>query len=253
MDWIRKRALAGDLLTGTFLNLGSHVVVDVASRVGFDWLLLDLEHGAGDRPELLRQLQATTSGNSCPIVRLGGNDVTLCKRVLDLGALGIMVPWVNSAAEAEQAAQAIQYAPAGVRGASVFSRATGYGFEFDEYFAEANDNLLLITQLETPEAVKDAENIAAVPRVDVLFVGPMDLSVSMGIPRQFDHPDFNAALKSVVAACKKHGKAAGILAADPSLADRFIEMGFTFVAAGSDGSVLAAGMAKIAQQLNGRK
>jgi 4-hydroxy-2-oxoheptanedioate aldolase len=253
MKWIRETVLSGDLVTGTFLNLGSHVTAEVASQAGFDWVLLDLEHGAGDRAELLRQLQAVESGGAVPIVRLGWNEMPAFKRTLDLGARGIMVPFVNTAEEASRAAASLQYPPDGERGTAVFCRATSYGAEFETYFAEANANLLSVVQIETAEAVKNADAIAGVDRVDVLFVGPMDLSVSLGMPRRFDEPVFREALSQVVAACRQHGKAAGILAPDPEVAGRFIELGFTFVAAGSDGAIVAAGLGNVARALNAQK
>lgn len=249
MRWIRKDVLAGKVVFGTFLNLGSHITAEIAAQAGFDWVLLDLEHGAGERTEVLRQLQAVEAGGATPVVRLGWNDRPLMKRILDLGALGIMVPFINTAEAAREATTSLQYPPQGERGTAVFCRATRYGVEFDRYFAEANEELLSVVQIETQEAVENAEAIAAVDRVDVLFVGPMDLSVSLGMPRQFDRPEFRERLLKVVSACKKHGKAAGILAPNAEVAAQFLADGFTFVAAGSDGAVVASGLASIAETL----
>lgn len=245
MNWIRQRVLERKLLAGTFLGLGSSLTAEIAAGSGFDWILVDLEHGAGDRPQLVGQLQAITGSPAAPVVRIHWNDQPTFKRILDLGASGIMVPFVSTPAEAEEAAASIQYPPEGERGVAILTRASGFGVHFDEYFEEANRNLLLVGQIESVEGVKNAEAIAAVDRVDVLFVGPMDLSVSLGIPRQFDHPDFRAALAEVVEACKKHGKAAGILAGAPAQLERFVEDGFTFIACGSDAGLVAAGMRNI--------
>ena len=247
MKWIRDRALRGELLTGTFLNLGSSVTAEMAGKSGFDWLLFDLEHGAGDRQELLNQLQAISDSPSVPIVRIGWNDHVTVKRILDLGASGIMTPYVNTAEEARNAVAAMCYPPQGIRGVASSNRACGFGQEFETYFSEANQNLTTVVQIETTTAVDNAGEIAAVDGVDVLFVGPLDLSVSLGIPRQFDHPNFRKAIERVIAACKAHGKAAGILTHAPEMLGRFIEDGFTFVASGSDGTLVAAGMKTLAQ------
>lgn len=246
MKWLRRRALDGEVLGGAFLNLGSSLTAEIAGRAGFDWILIDLEHGAGDRQNLLLQLQALGASPSVPLVRIGWNDRTTFKRILDLGPAGIMVPYVSSAEEALHAARCLQFPPQGIRGVASSNRASGFGQDFDEYFREANDELLLLVQIETEEAVRNAAEIAAVERVDVLFVGPLDLSVSLGIPRQFDDSRFREALGRVVVACREKGKAAGILAPDADVARRFLDDGFTVVGCGSDATLLAAEFRRIA-------
>ena len=245
MKWIRGRVLAGEFMTGTFLNLGSSLTAEMAGQAGFDWVLIDLEHGAGDRQELLLQLQALESTPAAPIVRIAWNDAVLFKRVLDLGVSGIMVPYVQSPEEAQRAVAAMRYPPAGVRGVASMNRACGFGAGFDEYFKSANSKLLTLVQIETAAAVDHAEEIAAVDGVDVLFVGPMDLSVSMGISCQWDHPALRAAFATVVSACRNAGKAAGVLLMKKDF-DRAVIEGFSFVGLGSDGAVIATGMKEIA-------
>ena len=246
MRYLRERALAGELLAGTFCNIGSHVTTEMAGHAGFDWLLLDLEHGAGDQSELVHQLQAAAAAATPAIVRIACNEPWRFKRVLDPGAAGVMVPWVNNAAEAAAAAAAMRYVPAGVRGASVLNRATDYGLNAGEYFAAANDNLLTVVQIESREAVENSAAIAAVEGVDVLFVGPFDLSIGLGMRGRFDHPDFLAALDRVVAGAKGAGKAAGILLQRAEQVADTVARGFTFVALGSDGGLVANGMAQLA-------
>lgn len=253
MKWIRESVLEGELFAGTFLNLGSSLTAEVAGRAGFDWLLLDLEHGCGDRQELIRQLQAIESTPAAPIVRLGGGDPVLIKRILDVGASGLMIPLVNSADEALRVVESMLYPPQGVRGVAGFTRAAQFGRGFDDYFAEANDGLLVVVQIETLRALENLEEIAAVDRVDVIFLGPLDLSVSLGRPKDFDHADFRAAVERIATVSKKHGKAAGVLAMDAPLASRYIDDGFTFVACGSDGGAVATGLCEIADAINGRK
>jgi len=245
MKYIRQKVLNRKLMAGAWLNLASSLTAEMAGLAGFDWVLIDLEHGSGDYGSLVYQLQALESTPAAAIVRIAWNEAPRFKRVLDLGPSGIMVPYVNNAIEAKIAASSMRYPPQGVRGVAKMNRASGFGQNFEEYFAFVNDNLLTVVQIETPVAVDCAEEIAAVEGVDVLFVGPLDLSVSLGIPQQYDHPRFQEALTRVVEASRKNGKAAGILVAGPEQVERVIVQGFTFVAAGSDGSMVADGMKKM--------
>ena len=246
MRYLRERVLAGELLAGTFCNLGSHVTAEIAGNAGFDWLLLDQEHGAGDQSELVHQLQAAAAAATPALVRIAWNEPWRFKRVLDTGAAGVMVPWVSTVEEARAATTAMRYFPDGVRGAATLIRANGFGRDRDEYLQRANDNLLTVVQIETRQAVENAAAIAAVEGVDVLFVGPFDLSIGLGIGGQFDHPQFVAALDRVVAGARSAGKAAGILLQRPDQVATTLERGFSFVALGSDGGLVASGMAQLA-------
>lgn len=238
----RRRVLDRELLVGAFLNMGSSVSVEIAGRSGLDWLLIDREHGVGGQDGLLHQLQAASATPAAPIVRIPWNDPQHFKRVLDLGAAGIMVPYVNTAKEAEQAVASMRFPPRGIRGVAKLNRASGFGQSFDAYFASAHEQLLTVTQIETAEALESIEGIAATDGVDVLFVGPLDLSVSLGIPQQFDHPRFKKACRVVSDAAEKAHKAAGILLAGAEQIEPILEAGFTFVALGSDSGQVAAGM-----------
>jgi 4-hydroxy-2-oxoheptanedioate aldolase len=242
MNWIRKRVLNGESLIGTFLNLGSPAVAEIAGHTGFDWVLIDMEHGAGDENALHSQLLALSASQTAPIVRVASNNPVLFKRALDLGAAGIMIPWVNSAAEAEAAVSAMRYPPLGIRGVSSSVRAAGYGRDAKSYFQLANENLLTVVQIETKQAVDQAFEIAAVDGVDVLFIGPADLTASLGIPSQLDHPEFQAACDKILAACKKSGKKAGILLKDPARAQKALAAGFRFLAFSSDIAFLTTAM-----------
>jgi 2-keto-3-deoxy-L-rhamnonate aldolase RhmA len=243
---IRGRVLGGELVTGTWLNLGSNITAEIAARAGFDWLLVDLEHGSGTEADLVSQLQAIDTTDTVSVVRIAWNETPRFKRTLDMGPGGVMIPYVNTADEARQAVSAMRYTPQGVRGAARFHRANGYGQQFESYFAEANEKLLTVVQIETREAVSNAEAIAAVEGVDVLFIGPLDLSVSLGITGQMQHPEFRSAVKRVIDACRVHGKSPGILLPGADLIPAAVEDGFRFLAAGSDGSAVAAGMKAIA-------
>jgi 4-hydroxy-2-oxoheptanedioate aldolase len=246
IPFIRDRVRAGELLAGTFCNIGSSLTVEMAGRAGFDWILVDLEHGAGDETVLLHQLHAAGCTPAVVIVRVAWNDPVRFKRVLDLGPAGVMAPYVESPEEARRAAAAMRYPPAGIRGVAKMNRASGFGKDFAGYFGTANDSLLTVVQIETRAALERAGEIAAVDGVDVLFVGPLDLSVSLGIPGETDHPRFRAALETVALAAKDAGKVAGILAAGKAEIGPLVELGYTFVALGSDGGFVASAMSDAA-------
>lgn len=245
----KAKVLARQWVCGTFLNLGSPVTVELAGNSGYDWLLIDHEHGPGGEDTLLHQVQAAAATPAAPIVRIAFNETPRFKRALDVGAHGVMVPLVNTPAEAKAAVAATRYPPRGIRGVAKFHRGAEFGTRFDEYYAHAHEWLLLVAQIETPEAVHNIAEIAAVDGVDVLFVGPTDLSYNMGIPDQLEHANFKAALQTVAAAAKKSGKAAGILVHNASLIPMCRELGYTFVALGSDGGSAAAGLRQNAAAL----
>ncbi len=241
---IREKVFAGEFLAGVWCNLGSGITAEIASSTGFDWLLIDQEHGPGDNETLLRQLQAMGGRPCAPIVRIAWNEAPRFKRALDLGAAGIMVPYVQTVEEARLAVSSLRYPPEGQRGVAVSPRATGFGMRFDSYFAEANRKLLSVHQIETARGVESAREIALVDGVDVLFVGPMDLSLSVGMPKRFEDPEFRRLLKAIARGAREVGKAAGILIPSTKLIEMVHDIGFTFVAVGSDGGMVVEGMQK---------
>lgn len=248
MQWIDKDRLRGECLAGTFLNLGSATSVEIAATTGFDWLLFDLEHGSASLADLRGLLHACRLGTAAPIVRIRSVDPDTVKFVMDSGAAGVMFPFVSSAQEARQAVNAIKYPPMGTRGVAGVIRATDYGRNWRSYFEESNNKSLVVVQIETPQAVEEAEQIAGIDGVDVLFVGPLDLSVNLGHPNEFDHPKVVQAFRHVIDACHKHGKTAGILSR-PELVASQKEMGFRFIALGSDSGAVLSGLQRALQQL----
>src|SRR5574341_586816 len=185
VEWVKtnhvKRALReGRPTAGSWLHLCSVISAEIMSRAGFDWLLIDMEHGHGDYQMLLGQLQAIEGCPVIPIVRVQWNDPAVVKRVLDLGAYGVMVPWVGSRAEAEAAVRATKYPPEGVRGIAGSHRASGYGRHAAEYWKRANEEILVVVQIETRGALAEIGEIVRVPGIDVVFVGPADLSAALG-------------------------------------------------------------------------
>jgi len=242
MKWIKAKAINGEVLAGTWLMLGSSIGAEIAGLAGFDWCLLDLEHGLGGYSNLLQQLQALSGTATAPVIRVTNNDPHLIKRALDMGAAGIMVPCVNNEIEAEKIVRAMKYPPEGIRGMDPNSRAALYGMKFEEYFAKANTELLTIIQIESKEGSNNADKIAALDGVDVLFVGHVDLSLDLGQFMQFDHPAMRAAEEKVLAACRKHGKGAGMLLTNPDDIAASIAKGFNVIALGSDQYMLGREM-----------
>ena len=157
-----------------------------------------------------------------------------------------MVPYISSVAEAEQAVASMRYPPRGIRGVAKLNRGSGFGVDFEDYFARSHELLTTVVQIETREALDCIDGIAAVDGVDVLFIGPLDLSVNLGIPEQFDNPKFSDARQKVANAARRAGKAAGILLLNPAQIEATVQAGFKFVALGSDGGLVANGMQQLA-------
>jgi 4-hydroxy-2-oxoheptanedioate aldolase len=245
MIFIREPVLRGDPFFGCSCVLGSSLTVEMAGKAGFDWLWIDMEHGAGGEHTLIAQLQAASAAATAAVVRVAWNEAPRFKRVLDMGASGVVVPYVNTAEEAERAVKAMRYPPQGIRGIARFHRAAGFAQEFESYFSAANHSLLTVVQVETKEAVKNVESIAAVEGVDVVFLGPMDLTTNMGLSRQYEHPDFLEAVDIIRKACEKHGKIAGTFIPTQDSLEWYFEKGYTFLVVASDGGLMAAGMRQL--------
>jgi 2-keto-3-deoxy-L-rhamnonate aldolase RhmA len=249
MKWIRSRVRAGEMLAGAWLSLGSAVSAEITGHCGFDWILFDLEHGFGDNNDLLHQLQAIEASPTVGIVRVPAIDGASFKRVLDLGPAGLMVPDVRTVDDAVRLVRLARIPPLGVRGAAQSTRASGYGFGYERYVAEANASLLLVAQIESREGVENAEAIAGVDGIDVLFVGPLDLSIDLGLPADRPRGAFAEAVSRVAEAARRQGKVAGVLVRGPEQARDYADLGFTFIAMGSDRGLIAAGMARNAREL----
>ncbi len=237
-------------MNGCWLNLGSSVTAEIVGLAGFDWVLIDIEHGAGGEKDVLFQLQALEHTPSAPIVRVESSDRQRIHRVLDLGAEGIMCPRINDANEAKEVVSGLHYPPEGSRGVAKMVRATGFGQNFSAYREEAKDNIVGIVQIETIEVLDHLDDIAALEGVDVLFIGPADLSMAMGIFGQFDHPLFKEAISSTVNAAKKAGKATGILLFNPDDYTTYHEMGIRMIACGADATFVADGARTMVNKLH---
>ena len=244
------RLKSGELTVGTFLGLASPLAAEVASVSGFDWVLLDLEHGGGGEEQLSPTVVASNAYGVPTFVRVESNERIRIGRALDAGASGVMVPRLQSKAEAEAVVNHFTFPPTGDRGVASYNRAAAWGI--NPKALEAVKTTATIIQIETLGSLDQVEEIAAIEGVDVLFVGPLDLSYSLGIPRDFKNPIFIAALEKVVTAAKRHGKAAGILSSDSEVAKQHIALGFTFIALSSDSVLLSRSIVENLEKVKGK-
>ena len=212
---IREKLAAEIPVVGSWISLPDTTVAEIMARSGFDFLTVDMEHSAITMSEAQELIRVISLCGVCPFVRLTSNDGALTKRVLDAGAVGIIVPMVNTAEEAEAAVGAARYPPVGHRSVGL-ARAQGYGPGFDAYFEDANADTLVIVQIEHATAVENVEQILSVAGIDAIMVGPYDLSASMGIPGQLDHPRVLDALSRVTTAARRHDVPAGFHVVWPS-------------------------------------
>lgn len=243
-----KHALAqGRLQIGLWCSLCSNITAEIVSDSGFDWLLLDTEHSPNEIPDLLQQLQAVARGSATPIVRPAWNDIVLIKRVLDIGAPSLLIPYVQNAEEARRAVAAMRYPPEGVRGVTATGRAARYG-RVKDYLKTAHTELCLLLQVETRPALDQLEAIASVDGVDGVFIGPSDLAASFGHVGNPQHPEVQAALEDAVRRLTAIGKPAGILTLNEDEARRYIGWGYLFVAVGSDLGLLTRGADTLAKK-----
>lgn len=250
-----KRTLAeGGVAIGSMIfEFSTTGIGRIGAEAGAEFLVFDMEH-TGWSIETIRALMATTrAADTIPMVRVPATQYHLLSRPLDVGAMGLMVPMVEDEAQAKLIAHSARYPPAGGRGCA-------FGISHDDFTAgepftkmqQANDNVFLMAQIETAKGVENCEAIAAVEGIDCLWVGHFDLTASMGIAAQFDHPDFFAALDRVIAACNAHGKAAGIMAGSVEVGHQWLARGFRAIAYSGDlwiyQQALSQGIAALKQQ-----
>ena len=234
-----KQALReGRAQLGLWVGLADPYAAEALATTGYDWLLIDGEHAPNDVRSILAQLQAVAAYPVHPIVRPHVGDVALIKQLLDTGAQTLLVPMVDSAAQAALMVAATRYPPHGIRGVgSALARSSRWN-QVDDYLHQADGQMCVLVQVETLEGLRNVAEIAAVEGVDGVFFGPADLSASMGLLGQPNHPDVQQAIAAGMAAVQAGGKAAGILASDPALAKNYLALGALFVAVGVDTSLL---------------
>jgi 2-dehydro-3-deoxyglucarate aldolase len=232
----RRRLIAGERLLGALVSLPSPEVAEIIASAGYDWLFLDGEHGAFDALGAQRMIQAVAGRCPC-LVRVPLAEEIAIKKALDIGAAGVIVPQVNSVEQAEAVVRWCKYPPLGSRGVGI-ARAHGYGGYFGDYVRDANDEIAVVIQAENIEAVRNIRGLVGVVGVDAIFVGPYDLSASMGLMGQVQSDAVRAAIQTVADHCQQVGRTLGIFGLDPRQVASYFSTGFTLVAAGCDSSWL---------------
>jgi len=245
------RLRQGEVLLGPLVTLGSTDVAEILSQVGFDWLWFEMEHAPLGLSRVQEMIQAV--GGRCPcLVRAPWNDAVWIKRVLDTGCDGIVIPQIRTAVEAREAIRACHYPPAGTRSVGI-ARAQGYGMSLQEHIEHAGERLTVVLQIEHADAVANIEAILEVPGIDAVLIGPYDLSGSMGLTGQVTHPEVQAAIEKVQAACRAREVPIGIFAADTAAARQRIESGFTLIALSVDTMYLWRAAKEAVAELHGRR
>jgi 4-hydroxy-2-oxoheptanedioate aldolase len=249
-----KRALAaGQVQIGLWNSLASSVAVEVIAGAGFDWVLIDMEHSPNDLPLLHSQLQAMMAHpTASPVVRPPWNDMVTMKRLLDLGVQTFLIPCVQNAQEAAAAVSYTRYPPQGVRGFASASRATNFG-RIANYWQRAQEEICVLVQVETVSALAEIEAIAAVDGVDGIFIGPGDLSASMGHLGQPSHPEVIEAIDNAMRRIHATGKPSGFLTGDEKLSAHYLDMGSCFVAVGADLGLLARAADALSARFRARR
>ncbi|WP_454692466.1 HpcH/HpaI aldolase family protein [Achromobacter aloeverae] len=245
---LRAAGPDGDKLIGYWLTTASPMVTEIAAGAGFDWLLIDMEHAPNDLGDIVGHLRAAAAGGDAePVVRMPVNDTVMVKRLLDAGARSLMFPNIQNAEEARTAVAATRYPPAGVRGFSTVSRATRFG-RVKDYASRAHEAIYTIVQVETPQAIANAAEIAAVEGVDCVFVGPNDLAANMGYLGKASAPEVQQKILEALAAIRTQGKRAGLLNYDVVSARQMFDAGFGLIAVGGDSGSIARAMEALVEK-----
>lgn len=248
INTFKKRLKSGESLIGLWLGLANAYTAELAANANFDWLLLDGEHAPNDLRTLLEQLQAVAPYPSQPIIRPRIGDTAIIKQLLDIGAQTLLIPMVDTAEQAADLVRAMHYPPKGIRGVgSALARASRWN-SIPDYLHKVSDELCLLVQIETRKGLDNLEAIVNTEGVDGVFIGPADLSASLGHLGNPKHPDVQTAIENAFTCIKKAGKASGILMADKALAKRYIELGVNFVAVGTDTSILMQSLTNLAAE-----
>ena len=233
-----------DKQIGLWISLASNIAAEVTAHAGFDWALIDMEHAPNDYRSVLGQLQVFAGSDTTALVRVEWNNTVAVKKLLDIGAQGLLFPMIQSVEEARRAVAATRYPPKGVRGVSGTTRATRYG-RVKDYLARVEEETAILLQVETQAALDAAEDIAAVDGVDGIFFGPADIGADMGLLGNPMHPDIWARIRPVAKALMARGMPVGTLVTDPGFAAELMDEGFTFVACGLDTGLLARASDKL--------
>lgn len=242
-----KRLRNNELLLGTMLTIPAPEVAEMIAKCGFDWLFMDGEHSPLSILDWQRMLQAV-AGRSAGVIRVAAKTEKEIKKVLDIGADGIIAPQVNTADEARRIVEWCRYPPQGVRGVGL-ARAQGYGLDFASYVESANERVAVIIQAEHIEAVDNIEEIANVEGIDAVFIGPYDLSASMNKMGEIDHPEVVAAIDKVTRACQQNNIALGYFGVTAESVQPYIDQGYRLICAGVDAGFITQGSLDVLQKL----
>ena len=236
---LRMALLNNELSIGTWIQIGHPAIAEILARVGYDWICVDLEHGSIDIETLTHLFQAIEANDVVPIARLPMNDPIWIRRSLDAGAMGLIIPMVNTAQEIESAIRYAKYPPRGERGFG-YSRANSFGMDFENYIAKANETIAIIAQIEHKEGLDNIDSILQVQDLDGVFIGPLDLSGSYGKVGELDCPEMREALQRYLESCRKHKKCAGmhIVHPDEKSIRNAIDQGYKMITLGVDGVFL---------------
>jgi 2-keto-3-deoxy-L-rhamnonate aldolase RhmA len=232
---LKTKLKSKDLIIGSWISFGFTQTCEIMAKAGFDWLVIDMEHTAIDNNQCLNLIQIIEGNNITPLVRVGANEPLLIKRAMDAGAYGVIVPMINTVEEAQKAIDALYYPPIGNRGVGL-GRAQNYGVGFEEYKKWAKTEIIFIPQIEHIDGVNNLESILALEEVDGFIVGPYDLSGSLNVPGEWEHPDVINALNKVKNIVSDHKKPGGfhVVHSNHKELEKRIADGYTFIAYGDD-------------------
>jgi 2-keto-3-deoxy-L-rhamnonate aldolase RhmA len=242
---LRRRVLAGEVTFGAFAGLASPIAAEILGRTGLDWAILDLEHSTLTEADLLPGIYALQATPATALVRVEEGTRLRIGRALDFGAEGLMIPRLDTVEQVDDAVSWMRFPPDGIRGLALSTRGAGQSSVAHADVYKLNALPIGIFQIESPVAVANAEAMAAIDGVDVLFVGPADLSHALGVPGRFADPTFIEAIERVAQAAGKHGKAAGILLKGSEDVPAYLDRGYTFIGLGSDGGWISSGVAAV--------
>jgi 4-hydroxy-2-oxoheptanedioate aldolase len=241
---VKARLKAGQPVFGCFITVPAPMMVELCGLVGFDFVVLDAEHAIADLETIENMIRAADATGIVPIVRIAVNQPQIILRYMDAGALGAQLPQINTAAETRQVVDAVKYRPLGKRGlAGVRATDYGMGLPYPQYIQQANEETLVVVHIETPEAVAQLEEMVHVPGVDVFFIGPTDLSYSLGFPGEPDHPEVQEVIRRIIAIVRGAGKVVGTMATDVAGAKRCLDMGILYLATGDRSLVVSSAQA----------
>ena len=238
-NWVKRELASGKSTIGGWVTIAHPTVAEIMAQAGFDWLVIDMEHGVIGIESVQMLIQAMSGTETIPIVRVPWNDQVIIKQVLETGAWGLVIPQIRSAKEAEDAISACRYPPAGIRGIGC-QRPARFGVCFEEYLHGANAEILVVIQIENVQAVKCLKEILAVKGVDAILIGTNDLSSSMGFFGQPTHPEVLRVVGGIRASAQAAGIPAGIVALSPEDANQRISEGFQFIFLGQDTNLLSS-------------